>query len=530
MQSSDFLKLQHNATVVEGYKTRKSATSVVLVEGEEYFKKQLLGDYKNTLRYRMALYKEFNVGNQIECPYIVKYKSINEDENGIYVLMEHVNGMNIAEKMKAEPDYFRNLHNVIRLLRQVLIALKELHSRNIAYIDLKPENIMLTQISNDVKLIDLGGCFADCNSFTAERTNEYAAPELNKNSMSEVDARTDIYGVGRLLQYIEEKADIKLPKYLKRIKQRCLNEEKSQRYESADALLDTLNRRRRITISTAGCMLLILACVLGWQEYSQTEHYRRTALLLKSDALIEGIYYEKFAGDSAICRVMGWKDKINLYIRDKIILNDKEYVVTEIADKVFYKRDNIESAFFPKSLRKIGAQAFYGCKKLKTVTLPEGLTELGFACFKETGIHNVSLPSSLKSIGHASFAACHNLTEIEIPEGVESLELDAFACCHKLTDVKLPASLSSISRGVFWDCPSLEEISIPAKVSSIGEYAFFHCTKLKHVYNYATEPQPVSTIFNRNDIIIHVPAASAEKYRNAYHWRNMIIVGDLTAR
>ena len=50
---------------------------------------------------------------------------------------------------------------------------------------------------------------------------------------------------------------------------------------------------------------------------------------------------------------------------------------------------------------------------------------------------------------------------------------------------------------------------------------------LLHVYNYAPEPQPVSSIFNLPGITIHVPSASVELYRNAHHWRKLEIVGDL---
>ena len=105
--------------------------------------------------------------------------------------------------------------------------------------------------------------------------------------------------------------------------------------------------------------------------------------------------------------------------------------------------------------------------------------------------------------------------------------MDAFACCHNLKSVQLPSTLKTIARGVFWDCPCIEEITIPAGVATIGEYAFFYCTGLKHVYNYAPEPQPVSVIFKRPGITIHVPAASVELYRNAQHWKMQEIVGDL---
>lgn len=526
MNSSDFVKGK-GAAPIHTKGTGKTMTTVVVVDGEEYFKKQLTGACRDDLRLRMALYKEFNVGNQTKSPYIVKYREINEDEKGVYILMEHINGMSIAEKMEADPAYFANPRHTVKMLRQLLKALKALHGQNIAYLDLKPENIMLTQVSNDVKLVDLGGCFADSNSYTAERTSEYAAPELAKDELAEVDARTDIYGVGRLMQYIEEQTECKLPKHLQRIKQRCLHEDKTQRYESADAMLKALNRKaQRIRAALCG-IALIVACAMGWQHYTTTEHYRRTALLLQSDALIEGLYYAITSEDSATCKVIGLTDWNNLYIRERVLVKGKEYTVTEIGDSVFKGFDRVESVNLPKGLKVIGEQAFFGCRSLVTVTLPEGFTTLRHACFKGTGIRNVSFPKSLTSIGHASFAECQNLTSLVIPEGVETLEMDAFACCHNLKSVQLPSTLKTIARGVFWDCPSLEEITIPAGVATIGEYAFFYCTGLKHVYNYAPEPQPVSVIFKRPGITIHVPAASVELYRNAQHWKMQEIVGDL---
>ena len=119
------------------------------------------------------------------------------------------------------------------------------------------------------------------------------------------------------------------------------------------------------------------------------------------------------------------------------------------------------------------------------------------------------------------------ITTVVVEEGVTVIGDNAFKNCIHLVQVQLPSTLRTIARGVFWDCPSIEEISIPAGVTTIGEYAFFYCTALKHVYNHAPEPQPVSVIFKRPDITVHVPAASVEKYRRANHWKEMNIVGDL---
>ena len=219
MNSSDLIEIKDNrpaASISNG----KSVKTVVVVGGKKYFKKQLTERCKDNLCHRMAMYKEFDVGRQINCPYIVKYIGINEDEHGMYVLQEHINGKSITEKIETEPSYFCNHRNTTKMLKQLLEALRVLHESNIAYLDLKPENIMLQQINNNVKLTDLGGCFADSNNYTAEYTRRYAAPELIEKRLDDVDARTDIYGVGKLLEYIEKKTGKKLPKHLERIMRR----------------------------------------------------------------------------------------------------------------------------------------------------------------------------------------------------------------------------------------------------------------------------------------------------------------------
>ena len=257
---------------------------------------------------------------------------------------------------------------------------------------------------------------------------------------------------------------------------------------------------------------------------------------MEKDATVNGIHYKILSEDNATCMVTGRafnfkKDsktgEKNLYIKEKIEINGKTYTTTAIADSAFYNYIDNASVNLPASLKVIGDYAFYRNYSLASVNIPDGITETMPTCFYATGIRSVKLPKSLKAIRNASFAICKKLESIDIPEGVETLELDAFAECISLKSVKLPSTLKTINRGVFWKCRSLKEITIPASVETIGEYVFFHCDSLKHVYNYSPEPQSLSVIFNRKGITIHVPAASAEKYRKAQHWKDMVIVGDL---
>jgi tRNA A-37 threonylcarbamoyl transferase component Bud32 len=508
----------------------KSVTSVVVINNKKRFKKQLNHTNKDSLRHKAAMYKEFEIGHDIHCPYIVKYISISEDENGLYILMEHINGMNIAEKMAMEPEFFSNHRNTEKMLRQLLKALKVLHEHNIAYLDLKPENVMLTQISNDVRLVDLGGCFTDHNDYTAERTRPFASPELSNNDLEKVDARTDIYGIGKLLQYIEEESGTPLPKHLNLIKERCLNEDKKKRFENTDEIEKVLKRRNRTIASLTTFFALLVFAGIGWQLFIGTKYHKLLMLNLNTDTKIEGIHYKIVSKTDKACVVMGQTDSANLYIYEHLNIDGQKYTTIEIADSAFCDCTKVASVFLPQSLRRIGEYAFYNCKNMASATIPEGITTIERKCFKGSGVTYLKLPNTLETIGHAAFARCKRLKQVVVPEGTETLGLDAFANCDSLVSIQLPSTLKTISRGVFWMCFDLQEITIPAGVTTIGEYAFFECHKLQHIYNYAPEPQNLSAIIRLGQapyVTVHVPAASVEKYRNAHHWKDMIIVGDL---
>lgn len=521
-----------------GYIGATSLSYVVRVEGKQYFMKQLRPEYASELRYRAAFYKEYETGRRISNRHILHYESIGENADGLYLLMEHVNGQTLDEKIKHEPEWFANEKHVERLLRQLLDGLEALHSNNVAYLDLKPDNVMLTQVSNEVKIIDLGFSFTDGYSHTAGRTLGFAAPELAEGRMGEVDARTDIYAVGRLMLYIKEQAKVKYSRRLERIMQQCLREQKQERFESAKEMSRALNRKSRTikTLVAVGCIATIIAAVWGWKQFEGTESHRQLMMYIEKDAEVGGLYYVITSEDSATCMAIGRqrklaKDKetgdVIIYLSKEVEIRGKLYKVTKIAEAAFSGYPDIASVSFPPTLREIGDWAFHGDTSLVYATIPEGVVALSNHCFRGTGLRSVKLPRSLRRIGNATFVDNRHLKEVIIPEGVESLEVDAFGNCKALESITLPSTLKTISRGVFWECCKLKEITLPAGLTTIGEYAFFHCDSLKHIYNHSPEPQDIPRIVNRKDITLHVPVASVEKYRNAQHWRDMTLIGDL---
>ena len=82
------------------------ATSIAyrkLANGQACFMKKLRPELRRDERYRDLFYKEYNTAKGISSPYIVKYFDIKDDADGLYILMEYVNGGTLKEKIEKEP-------------------------------------------------------------------------------------------------------------------------------------------------------------------------------------------------------------------------------------------------------------------------------------------------------------------------------------------------------------------------------------------------------------------------------------------
>lgn len=90
----------------------------------------------------------------------------------------------------------------------------------------------------------------------------------------------------------------------------------------------------------------------------------------------------------------------------------------EIPDCFFYNYHdgdaNLTRVVLPNSLRRIGAVAFAGQKKMcNNIVFPEGLIVIGSDAFQDCSqIPNIELPSTLQMVGESAFQNCYNLSSI----------------------------------------------------------------------------------------------------------------------
>ncbi|HFI0336023.1 TPA: leucine-rich repeat protein [Streptococcus suis] len=98
---------------------------------------------------------------------------------------------------------------------------------------------------------------------------------------------------------------------------------------------------------------------------------------------------------------------------------------------------------FKDGVTKIPACLFDGAKQVIRVDLPEGLTEIGEAAFRETSImKDDSLGSNVgeETVQNAPFDAV-SMTRLELPDSLEKIGNHAFGKIHTLTSVNIPKNL-----------------------------------------------------------------------------------------
>lgn len=253
MDSSQFSDNQPRFDAIEQMESQGATcdTFRVKVYGKLHFLKRLKAEYAGDIRYQEALRKEFETGYRLEHPNLVRYLSLDKDS----ILMEYVEGETLSQRLAKNPDYFKQPRHTDKLVRQLLGVLNYLHSHQVLHLDLKPDNILLTHINDDVKLIDLGFCYTDTFADTQGHTNAFAAPEQKEGGA--VDVRSDIYAFGRILELLPDHF------LYNKVIARCTAENPSARYQSIDEILYDINHRRRYFLYVAAFAAIVAVLAIG---------------------------------------------------------------------------------------------------------------------------------------------------------------------------------------------------------------------------------------------------------------------------
>lgn len=507
------------------------------INGRLYFMKLLRPELSHNTRYRNVFFKEFEAGKSIVSPYIAKYVSIEEDTDGLYILMEYVNGVTVEEKLATEPEYFHKNKNVKRLLMQLSQALSVLHKRGIVHLDVKPENILLTKTNNDVVLVDLGFCLSNSNDNTAGCTKQFAAPETLAGKINDIDARSDIYSVGCLLQYIEEKSGKNQNSTINSIKEKCLQTQKTERFSSAKEIADAVSNKRKWYAALCIVAVLLSAVFLlpksslynNVCDYIAWEHGDVPQKFEK-----DGIFYRITDGEARTVEVTFKGNHPDEYeyeynggeiiIPQTVTYKGRTFRVTAFAGQAF-KTPYISKVTIPEGIEVIADSAFIYCNQSGVITIPKSVKKIGKSAFFPM-LYIDSLVVDAENPYYDSRGGCNAIIETAtgtllagcnntvIPDGVVRIAQNAFVGAQGLKHLVLPASLKEIGEAAFVHC-GITEIEIPEGVTKLERYTFQYCENLQRV----TLPQSLVTIGHAalshcayNEIVIPDGVTEIEDY------------------
>lgn len=203
---------------------------------------------------------------------------------------------------------------------------------------------------------------------------------------------------------------------------------------------------------------------------------------------------------------------------------------------------------FGDNVSALGAYAFYNASALRTLLLPEGITEIpDNFCYGCSALQYVTIPSTVEIVRTAAFNSCISIEQLDISDTLTTIYQQAFSACHGLkkvfisancinvnvgssnsawlagnqlisagpygtnkaieygwaqlpnyafnynqylTEVMLPPNCTVIPSYAFSNCTSLPSIELPKGITSIGNSAFYNCGQLKTV----VIPDGVTTI------------------------------------
>ncbi|MFE9327753.1 tetratricopeptide repeat protein [Nocardia sp. NPDC052278] len=229
----------------------------------------------------------------------VKHRSARDIPDG-YIVMEYVGGQSLKKMLDLRGKERIPVVEAIAYIMEILPALDYLHSFGLAYNDLKPDNIMVSE--HEVKLIDLGAVAAMDSYGSIYGTPGYQAPEITETGPTVV---SDIYTVGRTLAALaldlprdrsgnflggipEPDEDPLLARYpcLYRLLLRATDPEPERRFPSAYSMYCQL----------AGALRMVLAIDTGLEHpqpsvelSSMRDDFGTDTLIGQTDGIVDGM-------------------------------------------------------------------------------------------------------------------------------------------------------------------------------------------------------------------------------------------------
>ncbi len=228
------------------------------IENEKVFalKKYITSDPANQKNTFENIQNELKVLKYVSHPVLPKIYDVIKEEDSFFLVMEHVDGIDLREYIKFNGPLKKM--QIASIMEQVCSGLYYLYSleKPIIYRDLKPSNIIM-MADGRIKLIDFGIAKRYSKEidadFYAYGSKGFAAPEQfgdkKGRGIFNTDIRADIYGIGTTMYYLRtgkcykrDSKNWKVNGKLKQIINKCTQNNPDKRYQNCIEVLCEINK------------------------------------------------------------------------------------------------------------------------------------------------------------------------------------------------------------------------------------------------------------------------------------------------
>ncbi|MBD5174112.1 MAG: protein kinase [Bacteroidales bacterium] len=235
--------------------------------GRKYFIKTLIDKYRDLPEWQRLIFKEFELGIKLDYPGIARTVSWESIPGiGEAVVMEYVEGLQLNHWLDSAK---RSRQERLGVVIQIAEAISYIHSLGISHRDLKPDNILVTNKGNIVKIIDFG--LGDADDFVVYKhsagTASFGAPEQITGKEPDVSMAADIYSLGKIMEKM-------LPQIrFRNLIRKCLREESSAR-PTAECVLKSLNKKSHsyIVVIAVAVIALLSGSIYNYKLLQSNKH------------------------------------------------------------------------------------------------------------------------------------------------------------------------------------------------------------------------------------------------------------------
>ena len=292
--------------------------------------KILHSDLAQNADFRRRFMDESRAVAQLSHPNIVSVYDVSCSDDIDYIVMELIDGVTLKQYMerRGQMDWREALHFITQIMR----GLSHAHSRGVIHRDIKPQNIMILR-DGSVRVADFGiACLADQGQTLTQETLgsvHYISPEQARGDR--VDARSDIYSAGVVLyemltgklpfqgdsavsvaiQHLSavpkapRELNPDIPEALELICMKAMCPDISKRYQTADAMLDDLEKFRKDPAVDMDYIREDLKAAVVCQEPTQPLPTNQVAAVSKANSTVAQDEEEKKQSRKVVGLVIG---------------------------------------------------------------------------------------------------------------------------------------------------------------------------------------------------------------------------------